>query len=265
MKNVTGWDFWRFCFRLGLRESVRGLDYFRFYEYPRVLETLSLEPGCSVLDLGCGTGLFPLFCASHFPEIRYTAVDIDDGAIAWQKKKANRLRGPANLEICPGDSRSLGFPSESFDRVANLGSIEHIPGDGDIRTAREMGRVCRPGGRLVLSIPYGKTGGEAETTPHWKSFERRYDERMLEDRLIGPSGCRILAVDYFGEPGFRFSKYWYRLPFALRLPVRHFAPLASRLWLKTLPSEERSRACGVRLVLEKPGPERRPEEERGFD
>ena len=97
MTDVTGWGFWRFCFRLGLVESVRGLDYFRFYEYPTFYASLDLRSGQKVLDLGCGRGLFPLFCASHHPDIEYTAVDIDETAVEWQKRMASRLGGLPNF------------------------------------------------------------------------------------------------------------------------------------------------------------------------
>jgi SAM-dependent methyltransferase len=227
------------------------MDYFRFYEYPTFLSALDLSKGVSVLDLGCGRGLFPLFCAKKFREVSYTTLDIDPSAIAWQRAMEKKLGGLPNLTITEGDSTQIGFPDNSFDRVANLGSIEHIPGDGDIRTAEEMGRVCKPGGKLVFSIPYGPKGEELATTDHWDGFERRYDDRMLQDRIIGPSGCRVATLEYFGEPDFPFADFWYPLPFFVKLPFRHLMPLASTVWLKTLPESQKGKACGVRLVLEK--------------
>lgn len=252
MKSASGWDFWRFCFRLGARESIRGLDYFRFYEYPAFHANLDLTPDCSVLDLGCGRGLFPLYCAFRGPNLRYTTVDIDGGAIDWQRRMAQRLGGLPNLNVLLGDSTRLDLPDNSFDRVANLGSIEHIPGEGDLETAAQMGRVCRPGGKLVLSIPYATKGGELGTTSHWHGFERRYDDRMLEERIVGPSGCDVVSIVHFGEKGVQFSKKWYPLPFVVKLPFRHLAPLASRMWLTPIRSEDRHLACGVQVVLKKP-------------
>ena len=253
MGRITGWDFWRFCFRLGMRESVRGLDYFRFYEYPSFYSALEISRACRVLDLGCGRGLFPLYCAVKHPGIRYTTVDIDQSAVDWQRRTAKRLGGLPNLEVCHGDSRRLDFTEETFDRVANLGSIEHIPGDGDIQTATEMGRVCQSGGKLLFSIPYSFVGSEQPSCSHWKGFERRYDDRSIQERLVNPSGCLLESVTYFGEAGFKFSRYWYPVPFALKLPFRHFAPYASRKWLGEMPAKDRGNACGVRIVLRKGG------------
>lgn len=249
MDAVTGWSFWRFCFRLGLVESIRGLDYFRFYEYPAFHRSLDLRPGHQVLDLGCGRGLFPLFCAFHHPNLEYTTVDIDPSAVEWQKRMADKLGGLPNFHPMVGDSTQLEFADASFDRVGNLGSIEHIPDEGDIATSREMSRVCAKDGILVYSIPYSFEGCEQATTDHWEGFERRYDDRSLEERLIAPSGRGVQERIYFGEPGFSFSSLWYPLPFVIKTPFRHLAPLASSVWLKEMDSESRARACGVRLVL----------------
>jgi SAM-dependent methyltransferase len=225
------------------------LDYFRFYEYPTFYRSLDLRPGLKVLDLGCGRGLCPLFCAFHNPDVEYTTVDIDATAVEWQQRMALRLGGLPNFHPSVGDSTQLEFPDASFDRVGNLGSIEHIPEEGDLATSREMGRVCAKDGILVYSIPYSFEGCEQATTDHWEGFERRYDDRTLEERLIHPSGRKVDSLVYFGEPGFPFSRYWYPLPFVLKAPLRHLAPPASFLWLKGMPPEDRARACGVRVVL----------------
>ena len=252
MANASGWDFWKFCFRLDLREKLRGVDYFRFYEFPTFYNWMEMESAHSVLDLGCGCSLFPLYCATRHPDIDYTTLDIDPHAVEWQERMKSRLGSPPNLTLLQGDSTAIELESDSFDRVVNLGSIEHIPEQGDLMTAAEMGRVCKPGGLLVYSIPYSYEGCEQETTDHWEGFERRYDDRMLEERIIQPSGCEEVARAYFGEPGYRFSEFWYPLPFLLKLPFRHLLPRASERWLKTMPPEDRTRACGVQVVLKKP-------------
>ncbi len=253
LSDKTGWDFWKFCFRLNLREKVRGIDYFRFYEFPTFYKKMDLATANSVLDLGCGHSLFPLFCANHNPNLQYTTLDIDPEAVSWQVSMKERIGSPKNLTLMEGDSTSMNFESNSFDRVVNLGSIEHIPEQGDLLTASEMGRVCRPGGLLVYSVPYSFEGCEQATTDHWEGFERRYDDGMLDDRIVGPSGCQEISRTYFGEPGFQFSSKWYRFPFILKIPFRHLVPFASQTWLKTIEKEDRKRACGVQVVLRKPG------------
>jgi SAM-dependent methyltransferase len=85
--------------------------------------------------------------------------------------------------------------------------LEHIPGDGDTRTIRELARVLKPGGRLVVTVPYaGKYRSECieqdvynlhngkRGTFHWSHF---YDEAALRKKLIEGSGLELEGV-YFG-------------------------------------------------------------------
>ncbi len=255
MSSPTGFDFYRFNFRLGFREIVRAIDYFRYFEHRLVAERLALEPGMSVLDLGSGTGLFALYLASQL-KCQVVASDVAEHCLEWQRQAGRRVGMPLEpgsaFEVRKIDSREIPFEDNTFDRVINLGSIEHIAGQGDRLTASEMARVCKPGGRLVLSVPFAREYTEDETPSHYSGFERRYDEETLRTRIIDASGLPVIALDYFGEPKFRFSRAWYPLPFVLKLPFRHFMPVFSNLFLRRLNASERDRACGVCVTLGKP-------------
>lgn len=235
--------------RLGLREMVRSLDYFRCVEYPLATAALALMPGLDLLDMGCGRGPYALFLASTFGA-RVRALDLDTDALLWQNRGAARLaRTSADFATVEGDSRELPFPDATFDRVLNLGSIEHIRGGGDAVAAAEMARVLRPGGIAVLTVPYGPVETEIEVGPHVRYFERRYDDVALERRLIEPSGLGEVGRHYYGEPNFAFSRVWYGLPWLLRLPLRRASRHLAARWLRPLAPPQRARACGVCLTL----------------
>lgn len=242
----------RFNDRLGLREAVRSLDYFRCVEYPLATRALAPAPGLELLDMGCGSGPFALFLAAE-RGLRVRALDIDGRALAWQMRGARRLGlSPATFAAVRGDSRSLPFPDATFDRVLNLGSIEHLRNDGDLVAAAEMARVLRPGGLAVLTIPYGPRELEIESGPHVPGFERRYDDDALARRLIAPSGLTEVGRTCYGEPGLELSRLWYGMPWLLRVPLRRLTPRLAARWLRPLATEHRDRACGVCLGLEKP-------------
>jgi len=237
--------------RLGCVEAARSLDYFRCIEYLLVLDLLDLKPDLQLLDLGVGKGPFSSYLASE-KGIQVLALDIAPKAIGWQAQKAGRLR-LKNSQFMPivGDSRSLSFADESFDRVLNLGSIEHVPGDGDRLTAKEMGRVLRTGGRAIFSIPYGRRYTESDTSPHVRYFERRYDEKALQERIIQPSGLKEISRFYFGEPSLKWSRFWYSVPFVLKLPFRRATRLMASRWLSIIPAEDKDSACGICFALAK--------------
>lgn len=93
---------------------------------------------------------------------RVVATDIyGEGSFADREADASMLSNPRafapypyrekHLEVLTMDARALEFSDASFDFVFSLSSIEHFGGpDAITRAAREMGRVVRPGGHLVI-------------------------------------------------------------------------------------------------------------------
>lgn len=238
---------------LGWRQALRSLDYFRCLEVVLAVDGLRPRTGARLLDMGCGTGPVPLFLRRTYG-LKLTALDLDREAVDWQRMTAARLGATGDgFTALRGDSRRLPFDDGSFDLVLNLSSIEHIPGDGDREAAAEMARVLAPGGKAVLTVPYGPEFAERTGTAHTAAFERRYDETALEQRLIAPSGLNEVGRVYFGEPGFRVSRLWFALPGPVRLPLRRLGPALAQRFLSPLGAGERDRAEGVCLTLSKPG------------
>ncbi len=106
------------------------------------------EPLDSLLDVGCNDGAWLDDCASRFPAVRLAGVDINSSAIP----KAS-LRVP-NAEIYHAGAESLPFPDASFQYVTCFEVLEHLPAELRPAAFREMHRVLKPGGRLVLTVPH---------------------------------------------------------------------------------------------------------------
>jgi ubiquinone/menaquinone biosynthesis C-methylase UbiE len=100
--------------------------------------------GLDVLDLGCGTGRHTLWLAAE--GARVTAADFSAGML----EKARSKPGAESVHFVQHDvGQPLPFADASFDRVISALVLEHVA-DLDAVT-REIARVCRPGGRIVLS------------------------------------------------------------------------------------------------------------------
>jgi ubiquinone/menaquinone biosynthesis C-methylase UbiE len=96
-----------------------------------------------VLEVAVGTGLN----LPHYPATAaVTGVDLSDGMLAIARTRAAELGSTATLR--QGDAHDLPFPAESFDTVVCTFGLCAIP-DADL-ALREMARVLRPGGRLIL-------------------------------------------------------------------------------------------------------------------
>ena len=98
------------------------------------------------LDLGCATAsAFPMLRDREFEVI---GIDLSSRMIAFAKQRYADDRG---IQLSRGDAEFLPFAAASFDAVTCLGVFEFLP---DYAAAlREIARILRPGGLLVLSIP----------------------------------------------------------------------------------------------------------------
>ncbi|HEX2803225.1 MAG TPA: methyltransferase domain-containing protein [Sphingomicrobium sp.] len=111
-----------------------------------LVESLGIEPGMDVLDLGCGDGTTAL------PEARRGAnvlgVDIASNLVAAGNARA-QAAGLSNLSFRQGDASNLeGIADESFDLVVSIFGAMFAPRPDDV--AKEMVRVTRRGCRIVM-------------------------------------------------------------------------------------------------------------------
>lgn len=127
-----------------------GATYERLAEafapvHDRVVGFLAIEPGARVLDVACGTGGVALRAARAGAEV--TGIDISDDQLA----KARRAAAAEGLEVRfdEGDVQELPYADAAFDAVVSTFGAIFAPDHA--RAAAELARVCRPGGRLLLT------------------------------------------------------------------------------------------------------------------
>ena len=114
----------------------------------QLLQQAQLQPGYSVLDVGCGTGSLVLLAKRLSPEVRTTALDPDSGALARARRKASQAKIAAQFDQGFGDQ--LPYPAASFDRVFSSLMYHHIAAEQKDAVLREIVRVLKPGGEFHL-------------------------------------------------------------------------------------------------------------------
>jgi len=103
-----------------------------------------LEPESRVLDVGCGPGVLAAEIAARFPAARVIGLDQNPDRSTEAGARLDRFGGYAIV----GDALALPFEDGSFDLVYCRFLLEYLR-DPE-RAVREMVRVCRPGGRVIL-------------------------------------------------------------------------------------------------------------------
>ena len=107
---------------------------------------LSIAPGMKVLDLGCGDGNTAIPAAERGAEV--LGVDIASNLVRAGQRRAKE-RNLAQCRFEEGNAAQLdGVKSASFDLVVSVFGAMFAPRPTEV--AREMARVARPGGRIVM-------------------------------------------------------------------------------------------------------------------
>ena len=235
--NLPGKAFAEFGFMLGRKLLLKGkfspklllnpvsiVRYFEFDYANRILQTVA---GSTILDVS-SPYLFGFYQSTKIDsDYHYTNPDLRDlnNVISLSKK----IKFKANYTADKIDALNLPFANNYFDVVLSISVIEHINDEGDSLAMKEIWRVLKPGGKLILTFPVNKVYAteyrdkdEYNLNVEKKSgkyfFQRIYDEQKIEERLLSSiNNYEIISKKVFGvtEKNFysnykeRWMKYSY--------------------------------------------------------
>ena len=199
----------------GTEQYFNDLEKQRYRSHRHLLPWIKgMQPGNSVLEIGCGIGLDSFQMARH--GMKLTAVDLTDVAIniVSNRFKNNDLKG--RFEV--GDATNLQFDDDSFDYVYSFGVLHHAR-DTE-KTIKEVHRVLKPGGeaRIMLynrhslnEIVHRITGIPFEDKDELCPVVRRFSAKEVEKLFNMFSSVSIHKDFVYGEGYgklFRFTPIW---------------------------------------------------------
>lgn len=146
----------------------------RIIEYSFVIGKLASMPVGKILDVGCTARLNYLPAALASLGWKVWGIDL----------REFKFRHP-NFHFVLGDIRNTNFPDNFFDAAYAVSTLEHIglsgrygvteeDLEGDARAVKEIGRILRPSGILLCTVPYGR---EAKII---KPLQKIYDGLSLD-------------------------------------------------------------------------------------
>ena len=198
------------CFRCGdlkngLRFLIYPVGYWRLV--PNALldrEFARIQPR-DVLDVGS-----PKLMSLRFAALgaKVIATDIGDPALYHRWLESAQALKLGDYHVDYQDATALPYPDASFDLVYSISVVEHIPDDRAAIT--EMLRVTRPGGCVIVEVPYRlhpaiimrETDSKGKPVAAPVFYERRYDDALLRERLTARAApaIRILGESLYFDP-----------------------------------------------------------------
>jgi ubiquinone/menaquinone biosynthesis C-methylase UbiE len=126
--------------------------------YRQIVRLSGASPGHRILDVGSSSGyLARMLAAAAGRSGSVTGIDPSEAAIAYARRRAPgpastsaRASGPASFVAGVAQDLSA-FPDDSFDVVTSTLALHHVPARQRAAAFREMYRVTRPGGRLLVA------------------------------------------------------------------------------------------------------------------
>jgi len=155
----------------------------------------------------------PRLLSLYLAERRAATVDVinpdrDDAATTQRIARAMHLD---RLHVSPVAIADFRAKEPSYDCIWSVSVIEHVRGDdGDTDAIRQLWRLLRPGGALVVTVPVDREhhierrdvayyGLDEERDGDGYFFARYYDAHSLRRRLIEAAGVEPTRIAWFGE------------------------------------------------------------------
>ena len=149
-----------------------------------LIEAVHLQPGETILDVGCGSGVLDRWLARFTAGAhRIVAIDIHRTLLREAAALARKDGVAHVIEFREGNAEAIPFPDQSFDVTMSATVMELLDAD---RMLREMIRVTKPGGRVAVVVR-AVDMHSVVNLPLDAELKRKVE--ALPNGTAGPKGC----------------------------------------------------------------------------
>lgn len=152
---------------------------------------VQLESGATVIDLGSGTGFFSRQLAARFDSASIIGLDIAEGMLHFSQQQTHAHQ----IKWLCGDAESLPLADQSVDLIFSSLVIQWC--SNLLQLLRELARVLKPGGQLVVATLGPNTLHELKSA--WQQADNyvHVNQFQPQDSLRFAAVAANLAIDHF--------------------------------------------------------------------
>jgi SAM-dependent methyltransferase len=158
-----------------------------------LLARVDVQPGQDVLDVATGTGNVAIRAAAAGAQV--VGLDLTPELFDTARRRAAQL--DVTVDWVEGDAEDLPFEDDRFDRVLSTFGVQFAPRHEIV--ARELVRVCRPGGRIGL-VNWTPGRADRRAVRHRRGALGGLPRRDRGDRRAPQRGERLQPPDALGVP-----------------------------------------------------------------
>jgi ubiquinone/menaquinone biosynthesis C-methylase UbiE len=152
-----------------------------------LISLAAIKSSDAVLDIGTGTGIVALQSAVKLGAGgKVVGIDLSQEMLATATEKAEKLGLAEKIEFSRMDAEALKFADESFDTVVSLFALLHFP--DPLTALKEIYRVTRPGGRIVVAV--------GSRPPMFSAMGLMHLLKVLPDLVRRKQGKQLTAPDF---------------------------------------------------------------------
>lgn len=186
--------------------GFQGNNTTRAFEYPWAVEAIGAQPGLKVLEIGGSLSGFQFVLNRAGCEV----INVDPGNEFFTGRWAATTENVAMLNRLLGTRVTFhqcylsqaGIPDNSVDRVVSISVFEHIPEPALEEILRDVRRILKPGGLLVLTVDLF-----LNVKPFTEAESNEYGHNVSMKWLVDKSGLELVhgkPAELFGYPEFNW-------------------------------------------------------------
>jgi demethylmenaquinone methyltransferase/2-methoxy-6-polyprenyl-1,4-benzoquinol methylase len=175
-----------------------------------------------ILDIATGTGDLAIEMVQKHPDAQVTGLDLAPQMLEIGRQKAKKKKLQQSITFVEGDAENLPFEDNTFDAITVAFGVRNF--ERPLEGLKEMNRVLKPGGRLVI-LEFSKSRSKIfegvfnlyfkyilPTIGRLVSKDARAYQYLYDSVQVFPSGQAF--IDLLGESGYQ-SNRWIPLTFGV--------------------------------------------------